>query len=135
MSDIHKTKVETDSEYEPKMDYDISIISRKFIPKEIYLCDNEKDQEWKAIHLYHFDNGFKYVIGSNDYIDEFSKCVNNLKMDYECVKEVNSASELQEYYYENFDNFMKYENCEKIYNYYKKWSNEIEEIINYYDTE
>lgn len=117
---------------EPKIDYDMLITTREYIPDELYLCKKTDEEDWKDIYLFKFENGFNYVIGSNFRINDVNDIIESLKFDYEIVDNTVSASDLQNYYYENFDNFVKYEDCVKIFNHYKKWSNEIKNIINDY---
>jgi hypothetical protein len=114
--------------------YTLSIISRDEIPEDIFLCERTKEKEWELIHQYEFSNGFKFIIGSNFPHEDFKDVVETLKFDYEMIKDLNSASELQQFYYHNFDNFIKYEDCDKIFNYIKKWSSQIEEILKEYET-
>lgn len=118
---------------EPKIDYDMLITTREYIPDELYLCKKTDEEDWKDIYLFKFENGFNYVIGSNFRINDVNDIIESLKFDYEIVDNTVSASDLQNYYYENFDNFVKYEDCVKIFNHYKKWSNEIKNIIDDYN--
>lgn len=111
---------------EPTIGYDMLVISREYIPEELYLCKNTDRNDWKEIYLFKFDNGFNHVIGSNYIINDINDIIESLKSEYEIFNNTVSASDLQNYYYENFDNFVKYEDCVKIFNHYKKWSNEIE---------
>ena len=121
------------------MDYEISIITRNQIPSEIFLYDEyDKDDkdDFKYIHLFEFNNGINFGIGSNYRIYDVEEIIETLETDYNITTEYNKdPDELQEYYKDEFDIFYKYRTCEKIWNYYYNNKQLIKDIINYYKYE
>ncbi len=91
----------------------IFIISRESIPDDIYLCaGNNKDYEWELIHLFEFENGLKFVIGANRYIKKTEEIIEIMKHEMEyIIYENNTPEQLQDYFYYNCDNFVKYKDC------------------------
>ncbi len=119
------------------MDYSIQIIQRDQVPSNIYLCGEEdSDKDFKYIHLFEFNNGFKFVIGSNNRIYSINEIIENIEFDFRITTEYNnSPDELQEYYRDEFDIFYKYKICKKIWNHYNNNKQLIQEIIDYYKEE
>ncbi len=99
------------------MDYELNIITRDQIPDVIYLCENTKDKDWRMIYLVEFENGLKCVQGSY-YHQQAKSIIESIKDEMDYIINMNSPDELQEYFYDNFDNFTNYKNCVKIWNYY-----------------
>jgi hypothetical protein len=111
------------------MDYNINIITRSQIPNNIYLYyDFNKD--WDMIHLFEFENGLQYIIGTNDPILSAELIIEDMMHELELVLNNNDAANLQSYYYHTFDNFINYKDCCKIWNYYYNNRNLITEVIN-----
>ncbi len=98
------------------MNYELNIITRDMIPNNIYLCDNGKD-DWNKINYFEFDNGLKCVIGAGRYLSG-KDAIESIYDEMDYVLENNNPEELQKYFYDNFDNFISYSDCVKIYNYY-----------------
>ena len=118
------------------MDYEISIITRNQIPSEIFLCGEDDKDDFKYIHLFEFNNGFNFVIGSNNRIYDVEEIIETLETDFNVTTEYNKdPDELQEYYKDEFDIFYKYRTCEKIWNYYNNNKQLIKDIIDYYKYE
>ncbi len=109
------------------MEYELNIITRGQIPDDIYLCDNTKDNDWCMIHLVEFNNGLKCVQGSY-YPQQAKSIIQSIKDEMDYIINISSPDELQEYFYDNFDNFTNYKNCVKIWNYYHKNKYLIEEV-------
>ncbi len=116
------------------MNYELNIITRDMIPRNIYLCDNGKD-EWNKINYFDFDNGFKCVIGASRYLSG-KDAIESMKDEMDYVLQNESPEELQQYFYDNFENFINYSNCVKIYNYYYENEGLIKEVYyTYFDKE
>jgi hypothetical protein len=98
------------------MNADISIINRNNIPNDIYLCGSEYD-EWNIIHLCTFDNGLQCILGANNY-QSADSIIESSKDEMDYVLLNNNPEELQNYFYENFQDFKTYTDCVKIFNYY-----------------
>ncbi len=111
------------------MDYNINIITRSQIPSNIYLCDIHDNKDWEMIHSFEFKNGLQYIIGSNYPISSPELIIEEMSHELECILNTNDASELQNYYYYTFDNFIKYKDCCKIWNYYQDNQYLIKEVI------
>lgn len=107
----------------------VKIVSRDEIPKRYYLC-KPSTEDWKFINKIKFTNGLKYYIGSNYEIKDLEGIKENLKSDYESYSEYDTAPELQKYFYQQFDTFIEYNDCVKIFNYYKINKKKILQIIN-----
>lgn len=109
-------------------------ISRSEIPKNIFLCENNFEKDWKYIALFTFSNGFKFVIGSNYPIennkDSFYEI---LEFNYNYIKDNNNYKELSYSYYRDFEIEYNYKICRKIFNYYFKNSEKIKEILDYFN--
>jgi hypothetical protein len=116
------------------MEYELNIITRDQIPNNIYLCQNTKDKDWYMIHLVEFYNGLKCVQGSY-YPQQAKDIIENIKDEMDYIINTNSPDELQEYFYDNFNNFINYKNCVKIWNYYHNNKNLIEEVYGSYFNE
>ncbi len=116
------------------MQYELNIITREQIPDELYLCENTKDKEWRTIHLIEFDNGLKCVQGSY-YPQQAKDIIESIKDEMDYIINIESPDELQEYFYDIFDNFTSYKNCIKIWNYYHNNRNLIEEVYTSYFNE
>jgi hypothetical protein len=114
------------------MDYNINIITRAQIPSNIYLCDGF-NKDWDMIHSFEFENGLQFIIGSNNPISSPEFIIEDMNQELECVLNTENASQLQEFYYSNFDIFINYYDCVKIWNYYNDNKHLITEIINAYD--
>jgi hypothetical protein len=118
------------------MNYEINIITRKQVPSDIYLCGENDKQDFRYIHLFEFENGLKYVIGSYNYINTVEEIIENLEFDFRTANEYNNnPDELQEYYKNEFDIYYKYSICNKIWNYYNNNKQLIKEVIEYYKTD
>ncbi len=115
------------------MNYQIKIIDRSQVPSDIYLCGENNTKDFRHIHLFEFNNGFKYVIGSYNRINYIEEIIEYIEFDFRVVTEYNnSPDELQQYYKNEFDLFYTYKICEKIWNHYYNNKLLIQEIINYY---
>ena len=115
------------------MDYEISIITRNQVPSEFFLCGEDDKEDFKYIHLFEFNNGFNYVIGSYNKINTIEEVIEILENDFNITTEYNKdPDELQEYYKNEFDIYCKYRVCEKIWNYYNINKELIKDIIDYY---
>ena len=57
-----------------------------------------------------------------------------LKSDFDTFSVMESPNIIQEYFYDNFNMFVKYEDCVKIYNYFTNNKELIEEVLNKFDT-
>ena len=120
------------SKTEFNIEYDLlrfdKTIPKCYISDELYI-----PTDYKYLNLFNFENGLQFVVGSNrgdfDDFNDFNEC---LELDHKTFSKVSSASELQEYYYNEYDIFNKYEEIEKKFNYHKKWSKEIKEILEEY---
>jgi hypothetical protein len=111
------------------MDYDINIITRKHIPSNIYLCSGF-DKDWEMIHSFEFENGLQFIIGSNHPISSPELILEDMKQELECVLNNETVGDLQDYYYNNFENFINYNDCYKIWNYYNNNKHLIMQVIN-----
>jgi hypothetical protein len=102
------------------------------IPDNIYLCDIDN---WTKINYFEFENGLKCVIGANRYLSG-KNAIESIKDELDYVLENNNPEELQQYYYDNFENFISYSDCVKIFNYYYENENLIKEAYyTYFDKE
>jgi hypothetical protein len=118
------------------MDYIISIINRNQIPSDMYLCGENDEKDFEYIHLFEFTNGLKYVIGSNNRFYTAEEIIGFVEIDFQIANEYNNnPAELQEYYYNEFITFYKYQICEKIWNYYNNNKELIKQMIDYYKDE
>ncbi len=99
------------------MEANTYIINRDQIPEHIYLCNGGK-YEWSIIHLCEFENGLQCVFGANSY-QTINSIIESTKdeMDY-ILANTNNPKELQNYFYDNFQDFKSYSDCIKIFNYY-----------------
>lgn len=115
------------------MNYQFKEITMDIIPDDIYLCNKSK---WKFINYFQFDNGLKCIIGSN-YKLSAKDAINTIKDEMNNVLDDNNNSdELQKYYYDNFNIFIPYSDCIKIYKYYNNNEKLIKEVFNtYFDKE
>jgi hypothetical protein len=111
------------------IDYDVNIITRAMIPKNIYLTDLDKDTDWGMIHRFTFDNSLEFYIGSNFPITSIKEAIEHLKNDYEQFIGFDSPEEIQEYFHNDFGQYIKYKDCIKIYNYYHDNEKLIRNII------
>ncbi len=116
------------------MDYNINIITRNQIPSNIYLCDGI-NKDWNMIHSFEFENGLQFIIGSNYPISSAELIIEDISQELECVLNKNDINELQNYYYNTFENFIKYNDCCKIWNYYHNNQHLIREIINSFNND
>ncbi len=117
------------------MDYNLSIISRDQIPNNIYLCGKNDKDEWQKINYFEFENGLKCVIGASRYLSG-KDAVESMKNELDYVLENDSPDALQKYFYENFENFISYSDCQKIFNYYTDNEELIKEAYyTYFDKE
>jgi hypothetical protein len=113
------------------MDYNLSIINRSQVPANLYLKEGP-NKEWDMIHFFEFNNGLKYVIGSEYSLGSPKHIVDNMEHELDYVLENNTPDELQDYYYEYFQEFKSLDDCVKIFNYYSCYYNLIKEVINFY---
>lgn len=113
------------------MDYNLNIINRSQVPSNLYLKE-APNKEWDMIHFFEFNNGLKYVIGSEYSLGSPKHIVDDMEHELDYVLENNSPSELQDYYYEYFQEFKSLDDCVKIWNYYNTYYNLIKEVINFY---
>ncbi len=114
------------------MEYQINIITRSQIPSNIYLCSDNEDinKDWKIIHSFEFKNGLQYIIGSNHPISYPELIMEEMAHNLECCLNTSDAAELQTFYYNNFNNFIKYKDCCKIWDYFQNNQHLIIEVIN-----
>jgi hypothetical protein len=99
------------------MDATLYIIERNQIPEDIYLC-GEGDDEWSMIYLCEFENGLQCILGAGNY-QTVESIIESTKDEMDDVlANTNSPEELQNYYYEQFQDFKQYSDCVKIFNYY-----------------
>jgi hypothetical protein len=108
----------------------IYLVNPKNIPDNIYIAKPEKG-DWKYIHQFVFENGFEYYFGSNHLIDDFNEIIQNIKFDYYIVKNSNNASELQQIYNNEYNIFINYSDCIKIWKYYTKHTYKIQKILSF----
>jgi hypothetical protein len=113
------------------MDYNLNIINRSQVPTNLYLKEAPY-KDWNMIHLFEFNNGLKYVIGSDYSLGSPKHIVDDMEHELDYVLENNSPNELQDYYYEYFQEFKSLDDCVKIWNYYNTYYNLIKEVINFY---
>jgi hypothetical protein len=114
------------------MEANTYIIDRNQIPEYIYFCGG--DDEWSIIYLCEFENGLQCILGSGNH-QTTKRIIESTKdeMDY-VLANTNSPEELQNYYYENFQDFKKYSDCVKIFNYYINNQHLIDEAFySYFD--
>lgn len=113
------------------MEANIIIINRNQIPNNIYLCGGIND-EWYMIHLCDFENGLQCILGAGSYQGAES-IIESTKdeMDY-VLENTNNPDELQNYYYENYQDFKLYKDCVKIFDYYTNNQHLIREAYNTY---
>jgi hypothetical protein len=112
------------------MNYEFNIITIDMIPSNIYLCDKD---DWTKINYFEFANGLECVIGANRYLSG-KDAIESIKNELDYVLENNNPEELQQYFYDNFENFISYSDCVKIYNYYYKNEGLIKEVYyTYFD--
>ena len=117
------------------MNYDFDIITRDQIPSNIYLCNKNHENEWNKINYFEFNNGFKCIVGANNYLSG-QDAIQSIKDEMKYVLENNNPEELQHYFYENFESFISYTDCVKIYNYYSDNEDLINEVYyTYFDKE
>lgn len=109
----------------------IYLIERKALPDNIYVCKPDDDTDWKHIHQFTFENGLEYYIGSNYLIDSFDTIIENIKLDYQIVKDSSNASELQQIYNNEYQKFINYSDCLKIWKYYTKNNKQITSILGF----
>jgi hypothetical protein len=115
------------------MDYTIKIITRCQVPSDIYLCGENDNTDFRYIHLFEFNNGFKIVYGSYNCIYNVTDIIEDIENDFRITTEYNKdPGELQEYYKDEFDIHYKYKICEKIWNHYNNNKQLIQDIIDYY---
>jgi len=112
--------------------YEIDIISRKNLPKDLYLTQFKNDKDWSCIHLYTFSNGLQYVIGSNDYYENVKDALKYLKFEYGTFKDVSSAKQLHQYFTKELMATISYQDVSKIYSYYKNHTAKIKEVLDFY---
>ena len=116
------------------MDYQIQLITRDQIPSNIYLCGENDEPDFRYIHLFEFNNGFKIVYGSYNRIYHVKDIIEDIELEFRITTEYNnSPADLQEYYQDEFDMNYKYKNCEKIWNHYNNNKQLIQDIIDYYN--
>jgi hypothetical protein len=114
------------------MNYEINIITRDMIPSNIYLCNID---EWTKINHFKFENGLQCIVGANRHLSS-KDAIESINDELDNVLENNNPEELQQYYYDNFENFISYSDCVKIFNYY--YENEVlikEAYYTYFDRE
>lgn len=117
------------------MDYEFDIITRDQIPSKIYLCGKNDENDWKKINYFKFENGLECVIGSGRYLSA-KDAIDSVKSELDYIIDIDRPDELQTYFFENFDNFIPYQDCVKIWNYY--FENEVlikEAYYSYFDKE
>jgi hypothetical protein len=90
------------------MDYKFDIIMRDQVPLNIYLCGKNDENDWKKINYFKFENGLECVIGSNRYLSA-KEAINSIKSQLDYIIDINNPDELQEYFFDNFDNYITYE--------------------------
>ncbi len=117
------------------MEYDLNIITRDMIPSDLYLCERDTKKDWEMIHFYEFENGLKYVIGSNFPIHSVEELIESMEHELNTIIECDDPGELQELYRNDYDMFYKYKDCEKIWNYYHKNHNLLRQVIESYNDE
>jgi hypothetical protein len=111
------------------MDYKLNIITRSQLPSNIYLCDFNDNADWEMIHSFEFENGLQYIIGSNHPISYADLIIEDINHELECVLNKKNVVDLQNYYYNTFNNFIKYDDCCKIWNYYQNNKLLIKQVI------
>lgn len=117
------------------MNYELNIITRDMIPSNIYLCGKNDEKDWTKINYFEFDNGLECVIGANRYLSG-KDAIESMKDELDYVLENNSPEELQQYFYDNFENFIPYSDCVKIFNYFYENKELIKEAYyTYFDKE
>jgi len=104
------------------MEYTIEIINRNQIQPSTYVAstiinnftpvDNISEQITKIT----FQNGLIYYMS---YPTEVNY-IEFIKFDYEKLANLNSASNIQKYYSNNFGKIVNFSDCEKIFNYYQQ---------------
>ena len=107
---------------------DYTIISRKNIPENIYLCKPAND-DWKIIYKFSFDNDLDYYIGSNMPIDDTNVVISLVREDYYLFTNFNSPVKILRYFHNEFNEFIDYDDCQKIWNYYNNNKQLIEQVI------
>ena len=115
------------------MDYQIKLITRSQVPSDIYLCGENDENDFRYIHLFEFNNGFKIVYGSHSRIYHVKDIIEDIELEFRITTEYNnSPADLQEYYEDEYDMHYKYKICEKIWNHYNNNKELIKNIIDYY---
>jgi hypothetical protein len=116
----------------------ITQIERSDVPSDYFLCKVDDKKDWRYIYEVIFNNGLKYYFGSGYNCDDDS--YNSLKemietdlsyieRSYQYNNSNNSISWLQDYFFEEFDNYVTYENIKKTYVYIIKNKHLMENII------
>ena len=111
------------------MTYTFNIISWDQIPDNIFICDIKPTKDREKIYYFHFENGLKC------FVNRIVSAKDAIEIIFNAMKDVldnDTPQELQNYYYNNFDDIIPYNDCIKIYNYYNENKKLIEEVYNSY---
>jgi hypothetical protein len=111
--------------------YDLDIIPRSKVPYHLYLT-SPPSKDWSCIHLYTFSNGLQFIVGADDYFEIVTDALQFLKNEFTYFKDIPSANRLKQILKNEFETEIKYQDCEKIINYYHKNYDKIEEVLEYY---
>ncbi len=114
------------------MDYQLEIININQIPFNVFVCNNSNGKEFKYIHKYTFNNGLNFIIGDYELINSPSTLVEKMQFDMDTMKYADSAYELQLYYQDYLGIYYDYKHCYKMFDYYTKNQELIQEVIDYY---
>lgn len=119
----------------------LQIVDRSVVPSDYFFSDRDDKQDWKYIVELQYNDDFKYYYGTDHYnYNDHNSALDYIKFDYEIVCNTEGygdsndpVSKLQEYYYKEFDTFMSYDKCKKIYHYYKTNEDTIKRLVAMYD--
>lgn len=111
------------------IDYDVNIITRDMVPTNIYLTKSFKDTDWAMIHRFTFDNSLEFYIGANFPITSIEEAIEHLRFDYEHFSNFESPEQIQEYFFDEYVQYIKYNDCMKIYDYFHINEKMIKNII------
>lgn len=111
----------------------IELISRDFLPDNIFIPKNKNDTD-EVILKVSFYNGLDYYVSCNNLVNNLNEIIKNLNYNFLLFKSFSSPDDIQNYFYYAKNRFVKYKDCQKLFEYYSQNQEKIIEILILFDT-
>lgn len=119
----------------------LQVVDRTTIPSNYFLCKPDHKDDWNFIIELQYGYDFKYYYGTNYFNSksDYTSAIELIKIGYDIICNFNEYNSndpifnLQQYYEKAFDTKITYDDCKKIYDFYKNNDETIKKLIELYD--